>query len=114
MKDKEKEPSVGAPDPRQEINPAKNNQEDYSTVYEKKQAYMKEANEGRRHMIMWMLKGRNMTARELAYELGFHERNATAPRLTELEQRGLVVVVGTRIDPVTKIRVRVYGRSDEQ
>lgn len=99
-----KEPSI-MPDPTNQIHVNTNNPE--------KQVFIREANEGRRNMILFKLKGRQMTARELAFELGFFERNATAPRLTELEQRGLVKVVGTRKDPITKVKVRVYGRADE-
>ncbi len=84
-----------------------------NTKSKEKQEYILAANEKRRDMIMFKLKGRKMTARELAYEMGFYERNATAPRLTELEQRGQVIVVGKRIDPITKVSVRIYQRVDE-
>ena len=51
-----------------------------------------------------------MTAREIAYELGFLERNATAPRLSEMQDNGVVEIVGKKIDRVTKKTVSVYRR----
>lgn len=49
-----------------------------------------------------------LTARQIAYGLGFRERNATAPRLTELVKKGLVIEDGTRWDEFTKRNVAVY------
>ena len=50
-----------------------------------------------------------MTARELATSLGFPERNATAPRLTELEKKyKKVITQGERYDCVTNRSVAVY------
>lgn len=56
-----------------------------------------------------------MTAREIAvklYNQGFllsNERQATAPRLTEMVDKGLVVVVGKKKDIVTQKQVAVYA-----
>jgi DNA-binding Lrp family transcriptional regulator len=49
-----------------------------------------------------------LTARELAYELGFTERNAVAPRINELEHLGMIKEFGRKLDNVTKIRVTNY------
>ncbi len=49
-----------------------------------------------------------LTAREIANELGYKERNATAPRLTELTTIGKVEAVSKRYDEVTKTNVSVY------
>lgn len=49
-----------------------------------------------------------MTAREIAYALGFTERNAVAPRLTEMMKRGEVFVCGRTKDKVTGKSVAVY------
>lgn len=54
-----------------------------------------------------------MTARELSEALGFKERNATAPRLTELEKQGRVKTDGTRYDAITNRNVAVYVLNKE-
>lgn len=62
----------------------------------------------RKEMILDKLAGKAMTARELAYSLGFTERNAVAPRLTEMMESGEVVVCGKRKDSITGKTVAVY------
>ena len=68
----------------------------------------------RYEQILHRLQGREMTAKEIAvemYELGFipsTERNYTAPRLTELEQIGMVQVVGKKKCDYTGKMVAVY------
>lgn len=59
-------------------------------------------------LILGVLRGKQMTAREIAYKLGFSDLNAVKPRLTELHQRGRVQVTGKRVDGVTKKKVAVY------
>lgn len=49
-----------------------------------------------------------LTARELATILGFVERNAVAPRLTELESKWKVKTIGVRYDEITQRNVAVY------
>lgn len=49
-----------------------------------------------------------LTARELATELHFVERNSTAPRLTNLVKKGEVIQVGKKYDKITKRLVTVY------
>lgn len=59
-----------------------------------------------------------LTARETAvilYNKGFlksNERQATAPRLTELVDAGRVIVIGKRQDAVTLKNVAVYSIAD--
>lgn len=56
-----------------------------------------------------------LTAREAAvilYDQGYiksNERQATAPRLTELSDAGRIVVIGKRLDPVSLKNVAVYS-----
>ena len=50
-----------------------------------------------------------LTAREIAEKLEYTERNATAPRLTELCGMGKVAVMGKRRDPVSGVNVAVYA-----
>ncbi len=55
-----------------------------------------------------------LTARELAvklYNQGLiksNERQATAPRLTELVDEGILVVIGKRVDAISRKNVAVY------
>ena len=60
--------------------------------------------------ILNVMGDREMTAREIANELGFYERNAAAPRLTELKKRGLVEVVGKKKDGVTGKNVALWKK----
>lgn len=59
-------------------------------------------------MILGELRGKHLTARELAYNLGFSDLNAVKPRLTELCKGGKVKRIGTRKDGVTHVSVSVY------
>ena len=54
---------------------------------------------------------RPMTAREIAYKLGFSDLNAVKPRLTEMKERGTVEVVGKSYDTLTMRNVSVYRRT---
>lgn len=57
----------------------------------------------------------DMTAREIAYtmyqkkKIPFPVRQATAPRLTELVDEGIVEVTGKVFDPTTRRQVATYG-----
>lgn len=64
----------------------------------------------RYNMILELLKQYKdgFTAREMALMFNTQERNYVAPRLTELEQKGLVKVSGGRYDPLTDRTVSVY------
>lgn len=62
----------------------------------------------RKKDILKVMGDKEMTAREIAYALGFTERNAAAPRLTEMRSEGLVKVVGKKWDSVTGKCVAVW------
>ena len=66
----------------------------------------------RSKQILDVLGGREMTAREIAEELGYTDLNAVKPRLTELKELGRVEVVGKRKDHVTNINVAVWRIAD--
>ena len=57
---------------------------------------------------------KGLTARELADKLGYKERNATAPRCTELVNKGELEVIGKRYDPITNRNVAVYVLKDKK
>ena len=66
--------------------------------------------------ILGVLADNKMTAREIAQQMhergliSYPVRQAVAPRLTELVDRGAVEIVGKARDHVTKRRVAVYRR----
>lgn len=53
-----------------------------------------------------------LTARQIAGKLGFKDLNAVKPRLSEMVQRGNLVVVGKLKDTVTSRTVSVYRRTE--
>lgn len=69
----------------------------------------------RYRQILEVLSERDMTAKECAVEMerrGYiptSERNFTAPRLTELSQKGLVEPVGKKVCAYTHKKVSVYA-----
>lgn len=60
-------------------------------------------------LIIGVLRGHDMTAREIAEKLGFTDLNAVKPRLTELKRSGAIAVTGKRKDKVTGVHVAVYA-----
>ena len=62
--------------------------------------------------ILKVLGDREMTAREIAYELGFTDLNAVKPRLTELKDIGVISPVRKQLDLTTKRNVAVWRRSN--
>ena len=49
-----------------------------------------------------------MTARQIAYGMGYTDLNAVKPRLSEMKEAGTVKVIGKAYDNVTKRKVAVY------
>lgn len=62
----------------------------------------------REREILAVLKGRTMTVRQIADALGKSDRNAVAPRMTEMMHRGVVFVDHTVKDPITGRSVAAY------
>lgn len=77
----------------------------------RRESYEAMDRETRRKRVLECLEVREMTAREIAEELGFHERNAAAPRLTELRKAGRVEPCGIRIDGTTGRPVTVWRKT---
>lgn len=65
----------------------------------------------RKQMILRALGDKQMTARMIAYSLGFKDLNAVKPRLTELKNEGRIVVVGKAYDKLTERNVAVFQRA---
>lgn len=49
-----------------------------------------------------------LTAREIAYGMGYKDLNAVKPRLTEMKTAGQVEVVRKAYDPITERNVAVW------
>lgn len=62
--------------------------------------------------ILKFLDGKEYTARQIAYGMGFTDLNAVKPRLTELKAAGLVEVTGKAYDETTKRRVAVWRAAE--
>lgn len=62
--------------------------------------------------ILKVLGDREMTAREIAYELGFSDLNAVKPRLTELKEIGVIEAVGKKLDHITNRNVAVWRKTN--
>lgn len=74
--------------------------------------FVKADRQKRISMILRALGEAEMTAREIAYKLGFSDLNAVKPRLTELVQEGILEASGKKLDELTKRKVSVYRRID--
>lgn len=62
----------------------------------------------RANEIMRYLGNRELTAREIAYGMGFNDLNAVKPRLTELKTQGKVEAVRKKKDVITGKTVAVW------
>ena len=62
--------------------------------------------------ILAILGDDEMTARQIANEMGFTDLNAVKPRLTELRDAEKIEAVAKTVDPVTGRKVAVYKRKD--
>ena len=70
----------------------------------------KKVDKGKRYREILSVLDKPMSAREIAYKLGYRERNATAPRLTELVKAGKVEVAGKAKDGLTRTSVSLYRK----
>ena len=59
--------------------------------------------------ILERLRDNQMTAREIAYSMGFSELNSVRPRISELLKAGEIEVVGKTKDMVTGKSVAVFA-----
>lgn len=75
------------------------------------ESYISTPTSERKQMILKILGDKQMTARMIAYALGFRDLNAVKPRLTELKKEGRVVVVGKAYDETTERRVAVFQKA---
>lgn len=66
----------------------------------------------RGQMILEAMGTEEMTAREIAYKLGFSDLNAVKPRLTEMAEAGYVEAIGKRRDALTRRTVTIWKAVD--
>lgn len=64
----------------------------------------------RANQILDFMGDKDMTARQIAYGLGYKDLNAVKPRLTELKAEGKVKVIGKAYDNVSKRNVALWRR----
>jgi repressor of nif and glnA expression len=85
------------------------------TTYETRRESNENVNREKRYaQILNILRGKTMTAKEVAVEMNQRgyvptsERNFAAPRLTELVNKGMVQVVGKKVCEYTNKKVAQY------
>ena len=87
---------------------------EYTTLETRKEAHEQVDKQKRYQEILECLKGQKLTAKEIAvkmFDKGYiptTERNFTAPRLTELSQKGIVEPIGKKKCQYTGKTVAVY------
>lgn len=79
------------------------------TLETRQESYIKTETAERKRLILSAM-DKPMTARQIAYKLGFKDLNAVKPRLKEMKDRGLVEAVGKAYDETTERNVAVYRR----
>lgn len=91
------------------------------TTFDTRAAANEEVDRSKRYReIIDVLQGKELTAKEIAHILWHKkliptpERNFTAPRLTELSQRGIVEPIGKKKCAWTGRTVAVYKLRDQQ
>ena len=72
------------------------------------ESYLLRPINSRQQTILEVLGQREMTARQIAYALGYQDLNAVKPRLTELAKEGRVEVVRKTKDMTTNRSVAVW------
>lgn len=75
----------------------------------RQESYLKTETGERCRMILNTL-DKPMTARQIAYRLGFKDLNNVKPRISEMLRKGTVEVVGKAYDEATERNVAVYRR----
>ena len=66
----------------------------------------------RKEDILRFMGNKAMTARQIAYGMGYMDLNAVKPRLTELKAEGKIKVIEKAYDSVSDRNVAVWRRTD--
>lgn len=85
-------------------------QPQYSTIPHDCQldSFVKLERQTRQRDILRAMANHEMTARQIAYKLGFSDLNAVKPRITELRKAGKIRAIGKAYDETTQRNVTVY------
>lgn len=74
------------------------------------ESFLKRPINPRSRQILYTLGNRKMTARQLAYEMGFNDLNAVKPRLTEMKNMGLIIADEIAYDSITGRNVALWRK----
>ena len=74
------------------------------------ESYLKTPTSQRQNMILEAMGDKEMSARMIAYKMGFSDLNAVKPRLTELKQKGIIVASGKAYDELTHRTVALFKK----
>ena len=74
------------------------------------ESYLKTPTSKRCKMILEALGEDEMSARQIAYKLGFSDLNAVKPRLTEMKNEGVIEATGKAYDSLTNRNVAIFKR----
>jgi hypothetical protein len=75
------------------------------------ESFLKRPINPRSRQILYTLGNRQMTARQLAYEMGFKDLNAVKPRLTEMKSQGLIIADAVAYDELTGRNVALWRKA---
>jgi len=75
------------------------------------ESFLKRPINPRSRQILYTLGNRKMTARQLAYEMGFSDLNAVKPRLTEMKSMGLIIADEVAHDSITGRNVALWRKA---
>lgn len=80
------------------------------TVETRKEAFHMRPAKTRKNDILNVLGDREMSARQIAWRLGYEDMNAVRPRITEMVEEGILEAAGTIRDTVTGRRVATFRK----
>lgn len=78
------------------------------TIETRNESFKSIDKKSRQKTILNALGNSKLTARQIAYKLGYKDLNYVKPRLTELLQDGTIITKDKEFDPITNRKVAVY------
>lgn len=78
------------------------------TIETRNESFKSVDKKSRQKIILNALGNSRLTARQIAYKLGYKDLNYVKPRLTELLQEGTIITKDKEFDPITNRSVAVY------
>ena len=80
------------------------------TAETRKEAFHMRPAKTRKNDILNVLGDREMSARQIAWRLGYEDMNAVRPRITEMVEEGILEAADTIRDTVTGRRVATFRK----